>query len=244
MQRINNTTALLIAGFGMMTASSLAQDGPFIEIEFVIADDTDIDAFEQHIVRAVFDTSIPPVQHFAGLAFFPLEATHTFMTRNPSAGPASVGNAASPPIHTFDVQIGTTPETSDLVMSYSSALDQLNFFIVSNDQEVSTFATAAFTVLSPISGFSIDMASLPEDPNAYLADLDAGGNTGYAADGHGQFLISPRWSPSNEIGEIAYRVRSVENPASNDCPSDLNNDGNIDFLDISAFLEGLADGCP
>lgn len=92
--------------------------------------------------------------------------------------------------------------------------------------------------------FSLGMTSLPDDPEDYQMN-----------DGPPNF-VTPRitvitndgsafW---NQIGLgsdiILVKIRVLDGPPEPECLADINNDGFIDFFDISAYLQLYSAGCP
>lgn len=57
--------------------------------------------------------------------------------------------------------------------------------------------------------------------------------------GGGWFDAAYNWSPG---GEVVHGVVEVASP--NPCQADLNNDGQLDFFDVSAYISLFGNGCP
>ncbi len=47
----------------------------------------------------------------------------------------------------------------------------------------------------------------------------------------------------NRDGSIEYRVRVVDDPRVEPCLADLNEDGSLNFLDVSLYLQLFGNGC-
>ena len=106
-------------------------------------------------------------------------------------------------------------------------------------------------ITHPLGDFNAKMTSLPDDPNDYTADTtDEGASISLIAG----FLDQIDWTPADGFfdldthnpnhGSFAVSIKLVDNPNAELCAPDLNNDGQLDFFDISTFLTLFSVGCP
>ena len=103
----------------------------------------------------------------------------------------------------------------------------------------------------PAGAFSPGMSSLPADPSEYDLDLD---EQNASVSLISAFFDQVDWTPLNGFttanqtnlsqGTFSVSIRVVEDPNSVQCDADLNSDGQLDFFDVSVFLQLYSNGCP
>lgn len=91
--------------------------------------------------------------------------------------------------------------------------------------------------------------TLPDDPAVYMID-PASATSGVDID----LTLNGQTTELTEFGNmgtvlnrnasIQYTVRVVDDPRIEECTADLNNDGRLDFFDVSVFLQLFQAGCP
>lgn len=180
----------------------------------------------------VFDTDKSPDFVFANSAVFLPESGKLYSGSSKSGG-------ATP----FSDDAGLVFEPT--VMTYGDLT-----YYANSDRFTITLSNAGadvfFTVDTPSNGFSLSMDSLPDAPGDYEFAGSAGdfvsGFISVAASGS---FSEASWSPTaGYSGQVWYNVRVIEPEVTACSIADLNKDGAIDFLDISAFLTSFQNGCP
>ncbi len=91
--------------------------------------------------------------------------------------------------------------------------------------------------------------TLPDDPALYMIDPAAGisgMDINLTINGQTTELseFGNMGSVINRNASIHYTVRVVDDPRIEECAADLNNDGRLDFFDVSTFLQLYQAGCP
>jgi hypothetical protein len=223
----------------LFSSTAIAQ--PFIQIEFVGQAQSDSKELHPIGLRVVFDTSAPPVEPNI---FEPVSAEVVQWWSYP-------GSASNPgldlPMFTNNFAIEyQTAETAQF--RYYPSLKIYEIYVLYN----------GFGYTVQVQGtkpaFTDGMASLPNSSDDYGVTLPtAKGFTPrrieYIANGPEGSFASAKWSNPvegiiNTTGQLQVRVTRVENPNTAECIADLNNDGNLNFLDISEYLQLYGDGCP
>ncbi|MBO6740217.1 MAG: hypothetical protein JJ916_10185 [Phycisphaerales bacterium] len=123
--------------------------------------------------------------------------------------------------------------------------DSYGFGLIDNDEP--------FTLLIAIIGsrpaIQPPLTTLPDDPAEYMVNLNAGisgVNVNLSLGGQTTELIEfgNMGAVINRNASIQYTVRVVDDPRIEECTADLNNDGRLDFFDVSVFLQLFQAGCP
>lgn len=184
-------------------------------------------------LRMVFDTDTAPTTGDIGqLVFESIACDLDVPIENPSSVPFSVGAPNSERTAEFTTAHLEYFPTSDI---YSVTISR-----VINGQPV----TMSLAVEKPAGDFSAAMTSLPDSPEAYnfggagldsvFVNLDVGSNNEFAI-----------WSTESSFGAFSFSARTVEVASDEPCsPADLNDDGLLNFFDVSEFLSLFSVGCP
>jgi hypothetical protein len=123
-----------------------------------------------------------------------------------------------------------------------------------------TFLTISYIGSSPSQSISVEMelfidvfsgfqlqdfdGSISDNPAAYM-DWGLGISTTVLPGDQHDTQWSEQFGFSNDSDRFSISVREVPDPNPEpECIADLNNDGNLNFLDISKYLELYGDGCP
>jgi hypothetical protein len=207
-------------------AASFAHAQPFLE--FHVQGQVSIPlGVVQSEFKAVFDASAPTMDFDDGMRR--LNALHTefLQVMNPPQSPVLTGDP-------------TIIESAPGSFTYDPPLDSL----------IISVGGTNITINQMMGDFSDIANSIPDDPEAYRIDTS---NPNAAMFYSNTFAAFMRWTPafgyqdlgSDASGAYTIRVRVVEDPnAPEPCIADLNDDGNLNFLDISKYLELYGDGCP
>lgn len=225
----------------IVLCSSASHAQPYIQIEFVGQAQSDAKELHPIGLRVVFDTSAPPVEPNI---FEPVSAEVVQWWSYP-------GTAYTPGL--------TLPMfTHNLAIEYQSTdTARFRYYPDLKIYEIHTeFNGYGYTV--QVQGtkpaFTANMMSLPSSSDDYGVALPSSqGFTPrrieYIANGPQGSFASAKWSNPvegiiNTTGHLQVNVTRVENPNADQCIADLNNDGKLNFLDISAYLQHYGDGCP
>jgi len=216
---------LVIATIAAITLSSTqATAQPFIEIGAIGGgDNSDV------YIRAIFDTSAPRSGPKGLFVFDAIFAEVTDIQNRISDQPFRI----STPLDAPRLEVEAT-------LHYSE--DQ--YSIVFTDAEgVRSFITVNET--NP--AFTPHLLTLPDDPSEYLADASSQDAFISVAANNGNYFGF--WTLDNGFtsgGAFSLWVQLVEDPnnPNEPCLVDLNNDGALDFFDISTFLTIFGAGCP
>jgi len=218
-------TILLLAAL-----ASAASAQPFIEIGVsgsLLADD----GVRPVTVRAIFDTSAPPISADAtAVRFRAIDGDFIFSFDVPADAPmVNLDNNAEGIIY-------------DLV--YDQTNDRIRF-------EFGNFfgSRTGKLVISPIVGpMSASMNSLPDDPSAYMMDASASDRSmSLEYTRVGLAPLKALWTPSGFVtsdSAFSVWVDTAQDPNPDPCFADLTGDGQLDFFDLSAYLQLLQAGCP
>lgn len=137
------------------------------------------------------------------------------------------------------------PELSDVNITDSFFQQFIN--------EEMTFAVAGTTTQGEQYVFNLTMAfGPPNDPDGSLeddADLFTGWTLGTGSVNTSSDVYVLDWTPEQGFGQgrFFFTVREVPNPEPDpapECLADLTGDGQLDFFDLSAYLQLLQAGCP
>ncbi len=221
--------------------SSNANAQPYIQIEFVGQAQSDAKELHPIGLRVVFDTSAPPIEPNV---FEPVTAEVVQWWSYP-------GMAFNPgldlPMFTNNIAIEYQTAASAQFRYYPD-LKIYEIYILYNDFGYTV------QVQGTKPAFTDNMTSLPSSSDDYGVSLPSSqGFTPrrieYIANGPQGSFASAKWSNPvegiiNTTGHLQVRVTRVENPNAEECIADLNNDGKLNFLDISAYLQLYSDGCP
>jgi hypothetical protein len=123
---------------------------------------------------------------------------------------------------------------NDLTISYTGSSPSQ---VISVEMEFYTFGTSGL-LLQDFGG------SISDNPAAFM-DWDGGESTTVVPGEELDTLWSEEFGYSINENRFSILVREVPDPNPEpECIADLNNDGNLNFLDISKYLELYGDGCP
>ncbi|MBO6513091.1 MAG: hypothetical protein JJ974_03905 [Phycisphaerales bacterium] len=211
-------TAMLIA-LCSFTSSSTAQ---YIQLE--VQGGIDADEYITVAFRAIFDTNAPPDGVVPG-------STITFNAIWAEMVDPSVTARVSPMV-VGDEEI------------YEPATARLLYVETSNRYIVTAFIGGSppvqFVVRDPIGRFTTDLPSLPPVLSWY--DVDPSGPNA-VIELQAEFSTTT-WTPGDDNGGFIMSVRNVDGPPMPECIADLNNDGVLDFFDVSAYIQLYTNGCP
>jgi len=216
MIRITTLAALLIS-----TLASLNAHAELIQVEITVYQA----ALRTNLTtKMIFDTSAPPATISpTGILFHPVTsgvwAKDTPMDQTPDLDPNN------PVIHNAGVQ-------------YSIDNTDLIFFLNTNSYHFS------LTITNMPAPFNSAMDSLPNDPADWTPDPTTSVYWGHA-DVSVEFVF---WDPADNNtfsgGFLSYSVEVLPEPSDACSPADLNEDGELDFFDVSEFLQIFGLGCP
>ena len=224
-------TTLVFATIAAITLSSTqATAQSYVEIGVsALADGTDSSVYIRGAFRAIFDTSMQPEQMIDdSLMYYAAEAHLLDIHWTTNVG-SLMSNRDIEDQHTWitDGVIGTMRvfPNGSVIINVNSALNKL-------DIKYSMSAT-----LGPLT--DPDM-TLSDDPAEYILDAQA-------ASISARVTMSPTsilWSTEGFEGGTFRAWAKSSAPTTPECLVDLNNDGDLDFLDIIAFLTHFRNGCP
>ncbi len=226
----------LRALFGMMalamgTASAGAGATGFVELEILMFGVNEAESDAGSVtVSCVFDTNAAPIVLTNALRWQSIKSSMVSSQGSLSDVPFQIGESQDGFLYEFgDDEV----VTADL--TYFTVSNRYRLFVVAGGQSM------IFDVLNASPGFDPMMDSLPEDLSQYQSSpMDPSYQVS---------LSSPSFTAAYPEGEsdtglFAFKVNGVESPISDDCVADINGDGQLDFLDVSAFLQSFNSGCP
>lgn len=241
MTNLARFTTLVIATIATVTLSStraIAQ--PFIEFDIsgLMRDFATGDEFKPFGLRAIFDAGAAPDGVFPNSIDFNAvwgEAVETLgLATFASTSPFTIGTGLVEYI------------PADVIFSY---IQSTNTYLI---QTSVNGEVMIFRVTDPNGSFSLAMTSLPDDLGDYQVFTgpsdEAGPVTFSMVSSQSGDGGSARWEGGcftcfND-GTIIVAIRVVDGPPQPECLVDLNNDGALDFFDISTFLTLFGTGCP
>jgi len=212
----------MLASVIVALSSSTANAQPFIQIDVAgTAEDTQTGTgFLPFGLRAIFDASAAPDGVFSNSIRFNavwgegLQVTGLLST--------SIPFEASPD------PLGYFP--ADVQLNYIQSIDSYQMSTILNGEPI------IFKVDNPVGAFSLAMTSLPDAPGDY--ENNNGEVTIITENGFGV------WNSNFSFGTIFVSVRIVEGPPEPECLADINKDGQLNFFDVSAYLQLFGNGCP
>ncbi|MBO6513094.1 MAG: hypothetical protein JJ974_03920 [Phycisphaerales bacterium] len=218
MNSVSALCASIVIALSSLASVVVAQ--PYIELE--INGGVYNGEYSTVAARAIFDTSAAPSMTTpSGVTFEAIwaEAVDPETTERPSP---------------MSVSLDETYLPTTAILSYVASFDAY-FLIV----DVPGNNTVQLRVRKPEGNFNLSMTSLPGDPSDYDADLtEPLGDFSIQTSGASAF-----WNTGND-GGFRAAVRLVDGVPMPDCLVDLNDDGVLDFFDISAFISLYSSGCP
>ena len=229
--RFTALVAVTIATITLLSTPATAQ--PYIEIAISgsMQDNVTGDEYKPFGLRAIFDAGAAPDGVFGNSIQFEAiwgEAIDTSaLTSTSMASPFGVLEDEYLP--------------ADVFFSYIQSINSYQVLAFVNDD------IATLQVTDPIGAFSLAMTSLPDALVDYQIFQKGFGEI------VGPVLFStPQgsafWNGDSSIasstGSIHVTFRFVDGPPEPECLVDLNNDGALDFFDISTFLTLFGAGCP
>jgi hypothetical protein len=236
-----NSVYTIVLGTIVALSSYAADAQTFIQIEFVGQAQSDSKELHPIGLRAVFDTSAPPIEPNI------FESVSTEVVQWWSYP----GTAYNPDLDLPMITNNTTIEYQRDTPAQFRYYPELGIYeIYMRHNEIGYTAQVQGTKPA----FTADMTSLPNSSDDYGVALPPSQGfiprrIEYFANGPEGSFASARWSNPfegiiNTTGQLQVRVTRVENPNTDECIADLNNDGALNFLDISAYLQLYGDGCP
>lgn len=217
--------AIVSAVFVLYSSFVVAQ--PFIEIDVIGAgNNTDIR------LRAVFDPSAAPTSVAPGSIVFEPVVTQITNDEHVMGDPVRLVGISEAPL--------VDARSAELLYSPTEQLFALVVF------EVGGTATVMI-MRGLLPAFNAAMTSLPDNPDDYLLN-SSNPNRGMSlvrTSGPGTFVGV--WTHSEGFvsgGAFTASVRAIDDPSGEECLVDLNGDGELDFFDVSVFLQLFAAGCP
>tara|TARA_R110002073_G_scaffold207517_2_gene367534 strand:- start:2287 stop:3009 length:723 start_codon:yes stop_codon:yes gene_type:complete len=179
------------------------------------------------------------------------------MVFDTSAPPSLLGTTVNfEPVLVEAIQSGMSASTSPLVLQDPVVIDpdspanRLLYDFATGELVIQTLLDQ-LRISHPVGDFHSMMTSLPDHPNDYALDLNEPGASITLVAG---FFNQIGWTPSQGFydatpnnrskGSFTTSIQLVENPNTEQCDADFNNDGSLNFLDISAYLQLYGEGCP
>jgi len=227
----NRLITTVLITFATLTAAANAQ--PFIEFEIDATKEDNQGNVTILNARMVFDAGAGEI----ATNTFALIDSEISVHQRPYAQFA--GSIEPDPNHrsyTFDDLEQTTASVSTNLYSFN---------LVDNDDPFSLFVG----IVGPMPSIQPPLTTLPDDPADYMIN-PAAGISGVDID----MQIDGQTTELDEFGNmgavinrsaaIHYTVRIVDDPRIEECAADLNNDGRLDFFDVSMFLQLYQAGCP
>ncbi len=225
----------------IVLCSSNASAQPFIQIEFVGQAQSDSKLLHPIGLRAIFDTSAQPIEPNI---FEPVSA--------------EVVPWWSYPGTRYNPDLALPVVTNNIAIEYQPAQDaqfryypDLKIYEISLEHDGFNYTVQ---VQGTKPGLTANMKSLPASSDDYGVSLPnmqgfMPRRIEYIANGPEGSFATAKWSNPiqdliNTTGHLQVRVTRVENPNADECIADLNNDGQLNFLDISAYLQLFSTGCP
>jgi len=233
------TLVATIAAITLSSAHATAQ--PFIEIDVsgLMQDFSTGDEYRPFGLRAIFDAGAAPDGVFPSSIDFNAvwgEAVETL----------GLATLASTSPFTIDTEL-LEYIPADVIFTYIQSSNTYQIRTSVNGEELN------FRVTDPVGAFSLAMTSLPDDLGDYQLFInnpfDEAGPVNFSmfspSSGDGGYALweGECFSCFNE-GTIIVTIRVVDGPPQPECIADINNDGALNFLDISAYLQEYGNGCP
>jgi hypothetical protein len=223
MKSVTHTLASVVVAF----AASVASAQPFIEfhVESMVSSPGSFTSIESEDFKAVFDISVQPELIAGGI--YRMDAVYSELEDR-------LGNISDSPVIVGDPM--PIPSLSGSIR-YQPLTDTLTLFIDTNIVEIN----------APLGDFTNIATSFPDDPEAYRVDTanSTASMTLFSSSSYMAWNSIEGFDVFSDPGAFTVRVRFVEDPnAPEPCIADLNDDGNLNFLDISKYLELYGDGCP
>jgi len=220
---------LAIATIATITLSSAhATAQPYIEIDvsgLVIG--SAIPFFVPFGIRAIFDAGAAPDIAQPGFVQFDAVWGEAIQTTNSSGTPSLIQ-----PFVEFSGSNEYIP--ANVFLQYHQGINQYWIQCFLNGEHL------LFSVDDPHAAFSDAMTSLPDVINDYQPGPMNSQSLSFAADAG-----DATWNNfTGGSGTIITTLRFVDGPPQPECIADLNNDGALNFLDISAYLIEYGNGCP
>ena len=221
----------------VVALSSTATAQPYIEIDVsgTLQNNETGDTYLPFGMRAVFDAGASPfavgpnsVQFDAVMGEY--IATNDLTTADDSnQAPFVIGSANTEYIPAVGASLTYFSSTSSYLLSFQTGTPGGNY---------------STEIRGTNSLFSLAMTSLPDLPEDYQANFGPPNFvdpriTVFTGDG---FAFWNEISSGSDI--ILVKIRVVDGPPEPECIADLNNDGVLDFFDVSAYLQIFSDGCP
>ena len=231
MKTLRKLTGMMALALG--TASAWAGGGGtgYVELEILMfgVNEAETDAGSVS-VSCVFDTNAAPIVLTNALRWQSVKSSMVSSQGSLNAVPFQMGESETGFLYEFgDDEV----VTADL--TYFTISNRYRLFVVAGGQSL------IFDVLNASPGFDAMMSSLPESLSQYQSSpMDPSYQVS---------LSSPSFTAAfpereSDTGLFAYKVTEVEAPVSDDCIADINGDGQLDFIDVSAFLQSFNSGCP
>jgi len=217
----------------LLTAPAAAQ--PFIEIEMHASKE---DIFNVTVInaRAVFDAGS---SEFSPDTFLLVDADISIHTRPSAQFAGSIESGPGIAVYDFDDIDTAQVEISNAAppqMVLRLADPSLNMDFV-------------FTIAGTKPALQPSIATLPDNLTDYLIDPTAaiaGARVDLSLDNQTYEIneFGTMGSAINRDGAIEYRLRYVDDPSIEPCAADLNNDGLLNFFDVSLYIQLYQAGCP
>lgn len=144
----------------------------------------------------------------------------------------------------FSPMTVSTPELHELttaVIEHDTINNQYLVIVDAFDMQ-----TVSFRVTAPM-GFSPSMTTLPDEPVGYDVDPFQLGQMVIIhtdADDIQSGVVWEYTGFSGLNGGFTASVQVVDGPPEPECLADINKDGQLDFFDVSAYLQLFGNGCP
>jgi hypothetical protein len=259
----------ILAFFILITnliACTVASAQPYVELEFNAASDYESipePGFRFTMVNVkVLLNAGEPGQVFQDRAIFPIEEiTVELNAANTLENPIYRPSEAPDLILTKEVftSSGGIPPELQMIRDPFTGHWDLSVYLV-NVSPNGLFGTNEFGELSfsltSLDGpaFTDALPNLPSDPNAYYLvrnderpysiEINWTGSTYRSGDARWGFTPFNPGVLIESGRHLDYEARIGEDPDNNEpCPGDLNEDGNLNFLDVSKFLDLYGMGC-
>ncbi|MEX0877041.1 MAG: hypothetical protein WD114_06240 [Phycisphaerales bacterium] len=216
-------TAIFTVVLALLSSSAIAQ---YIEISFT-ATIEDHGRYRHVEASAIFDTDAPPLLKDGNLVF---EAI---------AGRVVAGPSDPMPFKAIEDEPDDTPIHGPQLI-YSVAQGDFYLHITGST------GPAVLEVHPAGEAFTADMMSLPDEADAYAPGGDYTSQLISSGQfGRGVAHWDPSESPTFDNGSVYYTARVLKELPPEMCsPADINGDGVVNFIDISAFLQAWHAGCP
>jgi|GEM_PF-1226624 len=221
-------TTLAIASIAAITLSTThATAQPFIQIDVTgtISEFGSGGEFLPFGIRAIFDAGAAPDLIDSNSIHFNAVWGEAIQTQD------LTDSASLQPFVVLSEPLEYIP--AEVELQYVQSTNAYQMFTTLNDELI------VFTVPDPDGAFSLAMASLPDAPGDYEQSKLSSGFLQFFTDSGSAF-----WTQNFSDGTILATIQVVDGPPEPECLVDLNNDGVLDFFDISTFLTLFGAGCP